>query len=473
MSLEQTSWLILAIVAALPIVLLTLWLKAKNRANSAEAQRDVQRDKTARLEGEKARLIEALEGIERRFRPVIDIDEELASVKEQHRAASSEFETLRADYATKKEIYDRLKSEVAIFDEKLSFAELGIYEPHFEFTDSEQFKDEIREVRDRQKDVVSNKKAIIANEMWRVDGSASKGQTMINRAVRLSLRAFNNECDAATSNARWNNVQAMEKRIERARTQIDKLNKSMMIEISGDYYWLKMKELRLTHEYREKQKEERDHKVEMRRLQREEERLLKDAAVAEKEEERYQKLLDKAKAEAQAAIGPNVAEFESRIAELSRELELAHQKVERAKSMAEQTRAGHIYIISNVGSFGDKIYKIGMTRRLEPSDRVRELGDASVPFLFDTHAMIYSEDAPAMERALHEAFDDRRVNLVNTRKEFFEVSLDEIRAEVQKITPDAEFITGIEAQQYHETLALIRQREAEKMNKEDEFPASL
>ena len=94
MSLEQTSWLILAIVAALPIVLLTLWLKAKNRANSAEAQRDVQRDKTARLEGEKARLIEALEGIERRFRPVIDIDEELASVKEQHRAASSEFESL-------------------------------------------------------------------------------------------------------------------------------------------------------------------------------------------------------------------------------------------------------------------------------------------------------------------------------------------------------------------------------------------
>ena len=125
---------------------------------------------------------------------------------------------------------------------------------------------------------------------------------MADRAVRLSLRAFNNECDAALSNIRWNNANAMEKRIQRAYEQIDKLNETLDIKINPAYFQLKMKELWLTHEYREKQKEERDHKAEMNRLKREEERLLKDLAVAEKDEANYQALLDKAKAEAAQSV---------------------------------------------------------------------------------------------------------------------------------------------------------------------------
>ena len=118
---------------------------------------------------------------------------------------------------------------------------------------------------------------------------------------------------------------------------------------------------------------------------------------------------------------------------LNQDLVEAHEKNQRAKSMAEQTRAGHVYIISNIGSFGENIYKIGMTRRLEPIDRVKELGDASVPFIFDVHAMIYSEDAPTLEKKLHKVFENKRVNLVNSRKEFFNITLDEVEEEVKKL----------------------------------------
>ena len=139
---------------------------------------------------------------------------------------------------------------------------------------------------------------------------------------------------------------------------------------------------------------------------------------------------------------------------LNKQLAEAHEKSERAKSMAEQTRAGYIYVISNIGSFGSDVYKIGMTRRLEPSERVKELGDASVPFAFDTHAMIYTKDAPSLEKALHNAFEEHRVNMVNARKEFFRVSLQDICSEVRKTFPEAAFLSTAEAQEYNETIAM-------------------
>ena len=126
---------------------------------------------------------------------------------------------------------------------------------------------------------------------------------------------------------------------------------------------------------------------------------------------------------------------------------------ERARAMAEMTRSGYVYIISNVGSFGEDVVKIGLTRRLDPDDRVRELGDASVPFSFDTHAMIYSDAAPALEFALHKEFADRRINMSNFRKEFFRVSLDEVEEAVARLAPDASFFKDREAQEWHETMA--------------------
>ena len=352
-------------------------------------------------------------------------------------------------------------------------AQLGVYSPHFEFTDSDQFKAHIETVRAEQKAMVSAKTAILAHTDWEVGGSKREGKKMTDRAVRLSLRAFNNECDAALSNVRWNNANAMEKRIQRAYEQINKLNETLNIAINRTYFELKLKEFWLTHEYREKQKEERDHRAELNRLKREEERLLKDLEAAEKSEARYQTLLEKAKAEAARAVGLEATKYEAQIAELTKELDAAHAKAERAKSMAEQTRAGHIYVISNVGSFGEDIFKIGMTRRLEPLERVRELGDASVPFLFDVHAIIYCEDAPTVEKRLHTVFDRSRVNRANGRKEFFRVSPGQVREEIFKIDPAVDFITGIEAQEYFETLAITKAENQSLADGPEVFPKEL
>ena len=384
---------------------------------------------------------------------MIDVDAELQSLQKQASDLRQEVEQVLVDYAAKRATYNQLAKEVAIFDEKIAFAEMGVYEPHFDFTDSEAYKDAIQSIRETQKQMVSLESAVICTKQWSVDGSTAKGKTMTNRNIRLTLRAFNNECDAAIANTRWNNVNAMEKRITRAQEQIDKLNASNSIFITHEYLSLKLKELFLTHEYREKLKQEREERAEAARLAKEEQKLLRDMEKAQEEEEYYQKLLSKAKAEANKASDQQLEAVTDQIRKLERDLADAHAKFERAQAMAEKTRSGYVYIVSNIGSFGEDVVKIGLTRRLDPADRIRELGDASVPFIFDTHAIIYSDDAPALERALHNEFDKARVNASSYRKEFFRLSLSEVEAAVKRLAPDAAFFRDIEAQEYQETLA--------------------
>ena len=360
---------------------------------------------------------------------------------------------IRDDYSKKREIYDRLIKEVAIFDERLSFAEMGVYEPHFDFDSSDKYKQQIEKIRSEQKIMVKSQEAVFCNTVWHVEGSVAKGKVLINNSIKLVLRAFNNECDAAIANARWNNAIAMEKRIIRASEQIAKLVDAQAIVLSEKYLSLKLKELQLTHEYKEKLKHEKDERAEMARLAREEQKLLRDLEKAEEDEDNYKRLLKKAKAEAQSLSGEKLTAFEEKIKLLEEDLQNAHARVERAQAMAERTRSGYIYIISNIGSFGEGIFKIGLTRRLDPMDRVRELGSASVPFIFDVHAIIYSDDAPALEYSLHKEFDKGRVNMINPRKEFFNVSINEVREAVNRLAPDAPFFDDIEAQDYKETLA--------------------
>jgi hypothetical protein len=388
-----------------------------------------------------------------RFAGVIDADKEEKLVRENIQQLTADIDALRASYRDKKQTHDRLASQIAIFDEKLAFAELGFYEPHFEFDDSEAYRDAILAIRDKQKMSVSAKTAVISETEWTVDGSKAKGQTMTNRAIRLTLRAFNNECEAAVANVRWNNVLAMEKRIVRACEQIDSLNASNTVVIARDYLDLKLQELRLTHEFREKQKAEREERAEAARAAREEQKLQRDLERAEEEEARYARLLEKARVEAARTAGPKLEAYQAQIEMLERDLAEAHARTERAQALAEQTRTGYVYVISNIGSFGEGVVKIGLTRRLDPIDRIRELGDASVPFAFDTHAMIYSDNAPTLERSLHAAFEATRINGANYRKEYFRASIDEVEAAVKRLAPDAPFIRDVEAQEFRETQA--------------------
>ena len=394
-----------------------------------------------------------LQELETRFKPALDLDAEVLSLEKEIEEKRNAISDIQTSYATKKVIYDRLIKEVAIFDEKLAFAEMGVYEPHFDYSDSEDYKAAIIAVREKQKIMVSDKTAVLCPTEWSLGGSKAQGQTMTNRNIRLTLRAFNSECDASIANARWNNVNAMEKRILNAQNQIDKLNASNTTYISDGYLKLKLQELYLTHEYRENIKLEREEKTEASRLAREEQKLIRDMERAEEEEARYLRLLDKAKKEAEKSVGPKLDAYNEQIKMLESDFAEAHARFERAQAMAERTRSGYVYIISNIGSFGDDVIKIGLTRRLDPMDRVREFGDASVPFVFDTHAVIYSDDAPALERALHGEFERTRVNAQNYRKEFFRASLDDVEKAVKRLAPEASFFKDVEAQDYRETLA--------------------
>ena len=400
-----------------------------------------------------------------KYRPIRDVKVEALNqsrIRDQLEHANID---LKKEYTKKREMLKSLEKQIAVYDEKLAFSQLGVYEPHFDFDDSETYKGNIKAVRDRQKKFISSKTATYCPTDWSVDGSLSKGKAMMNRQVRLTLRAFNNECEAAVANTRWNNVVAMERRIFNSAKQINASNESMKLRISDAYVALKLDELHLTHEYREQKKVEKEEKAEIARAEREEKKLEAEAKRAEAEEQKFQDLLDKARREAGVD--------EAKIAELEAKLAAAHELTERAKAMAEVTKSGYVYIISNIGSFGEDVVKIGLTRRLDPTDRVKELGDPSVPFSFDTHAMIYSEKAPDLEAKLHKEFTDKRVNSANFRKEFFRVSIDEVEQAVTRLAPDASFFKDREAQEWHETVALRQQSLTDMQKPSDKFPESI
>jgi hypothetical protein len=379
-------------------------------------------------------------------------------------------ERLNAQYAEGKAVYDRMVARISQLhgaEEVLEYAEMGVYRPHFEFGDSEAYKAAIETVRAKQKKMVSDRTAVTCRTTWQVKGDAKAGQQMIERLIKLTMRAFNGEADAAISNVRWNNVVAMEKRIATSVAAIDKANETMQVVISPKYVKLKLDELRLAYEYRERLKKEKDESAEARREQREQEKVERDLEAAEREERKYQMLLDKAREEA-ARSAPSKG-MEERIAKLEKALNEATTEKERTQALAEQTKCGYVYVISNVGSFGEGIVKIGMTRRADPQDRVRELSSASVPFSFDTHAMAYSPIASELEAKLHREFADSRVNVSNNRKEFFRCTVDEVERAVARIMPGIPFTRDREAREWRETMALRNQ----KLGQSKGFPSSI
>lgn len=234
------------------------------------------------------------------------------------------------------------------------------------------------------------------------------------------------------------------------------------VRVPADYIEAKKEEIKLAYEieeYKARQAEERkailqaqrEEMAAQREIEREIKRAQKDEVEAQAKLQQRQMELAQAKSEAE------IARLKEYIERLKVAVSDAQQRHERALSMAQQTRAGYVYVISNIGSFGEGVYKIGMTRRIEPMERVIELGDASVPFPFDVHAMIWSDDAPTLEASLHRAFDDRKVNAINGRKEFFRVSLDEVRAELDRMEVDAFIVEYPMAVQYRDTLSMAAQ----------------
>lgn len=403
-----------------------------------------------------------------KYKGIEDVEAEIEKAKKEfqktkesqedvNKKLAAQNKQLTEEYAKKRLVYDKLSKEVNSLEENLEIMSYGLYKPHFDFNTSEEYKEKIIANRNLQKQMLKDKIAAVCKITWKVEGSEKKGEQMVIRNIKLLLRAFNGEADAAILKVRWNNVQKMEETIKKAYEAINKMGETTQIQIEEKYLNLKLEELYLAYEYQETLYQEREEQKQIREQMREEEKaqreLEKAAQEAEQEELRRQHALDEARKEMEKATGEELSKLADKIAILEQQLKEAQEK-ERAISQAQLTKSGHIYVISNIGSFGEDVYKIGMTRRLEPMDRVRELGDASVPFEFDVHAIIYSENAPELENKLHRYFDDKRVNLVNYKKEFFNISLEEIADAVKELHGDFDFTLIAEAKQYRETLAL-------------------
>jgi hypothetical protein len=285
-------------------------------------------------------------------------------------------------------------------------------------------------------------------------------------AVRFVVDAFNGKVDSILSRAKVDNFGTLQQEIKDAAALVNHNGSAFRnARILKEYIDARIDELVWavrTYELREREKEEqrqiREQMREEEKARREYERAMRDAA---KEQDLIRRAMEKAQSQIARATEAQKAQFEAQLAELEEKLRQAEEKNQRALSMAQQTKAGHVYIISNIGSFGEHVYKVGLTRRLEPLDRVRELGDASVPFSFDVHAMIWSEDAPELERTLHRKFFEAQVNKVNPRKEFFRVGLADLRATVEDMGLNVSWTMTAAAAQYRESLAIARQIESD------------
>lgn len=367
-----------------------------------------------------------------------------------------------------------LRAKLQGLEEQEIVEAFGFYESKYDFQEAEYYKQRLDKIRAEQKQMIKDKQAAVCHTEWSVAGSAKEGKKMTDNFLKLVLRAFNGECDASVVKVKYNNVQTMENRIRKTYEDLNKLSQTTHCEITSRFLDLKLQELWLTHEYQERKYQEQEEQRIIREQMREEEKALRELEKAkqdaEQEERRYQEALEKARRDVESATGKAQQKLFSQIEELQKRLAEAEANKERAISQAQLTKSGHVYIISNIGSFGEDIYKIGLTRRLEPMDRVKELGDASVPFPFDVHAMIFCENAPELEFRLHKSFYDRRMNKANERKEFFRVSLEEIVKVVRetdeelKICRSEVIFTKIaEAADYRKTLAQERERQQNKV----------
>ncbi|PBD93420.1 hypothetical protein BGU05_17110 [Clostridioides difficile] len=369
-----------------------------------------------------------------------------------------ELRDINTTLKNKKEELKRLSEELIQTEDEVLLQSFGLYNPKYDFENSDEYMEKLKEIRERQKLLIRNKTGVKYSDSWTVDGSIQKGRTMTNQNIKTALKLFNSECDIAMSKVSFKNIDSIEKRIRKAFTDTNKLNTSNKVSIKENYLNLKIDELYLYYEYLQMKEEEKEEQRALREQ-------MKEEALVQKEIENQKRKLKKEELQFKNELlrlkstipedENDKLEWEQKINSIEEKLALLSKDLDDVLNREQNTRAGHVYIISNIGSFGENIYKIGVTRRLDPTERINELSSASVPFKYDIHATIFSEDAPKLESALHKAFDNKRVNKVNNRKEFFKVTLDEIRTEVEKnFDKTVEYTKLAEAQEYRQTLKI-------------------
>ena len=367
-------------------------------------------------------------------------------------------------FSKKQELSNKIKlkkKDLILLDDEILMQEFGLYKPIYDFESSEKYKQAIDNLRVVQKEMIKNKSAVIYSNNWTVDGSKAKGRKMTNDNIKQIIMAFNIECDNLIAKVKYNNIQSIQKRIEKTFERLNKLNESNQVRLTSKYLECKLSELKLVHEYQVKKQEEKEEQKRIREELREEAKLKKELEEAKKNtlkdithfENALSKLNEQLKSN--NLSDEEIKNLQLKKEELEKNIDNLNLSLKDIDYRQENQRAGYVYIISNIGAFGKDVYKIGMTRRLEPMDRIDELGDASVPFNFDVHAMIFADDAPKLENALHKAFENKKLNMVNQRREFFNVTLEEIEKVVKEnFDKTVEFKKEPEAEQFRQSLKI-------------------
>ena len=348
--------------------------------------------------------------------------------------------------------------ELSIANDDLGLQEFGFFQRQYKFSDSLQYKAKLDSLRQEQKALVKAKQAGIIISPMLLDNSKSKGRAMQNQLIKAMIRGFNGEVDAHLVKVTASNIDKKIAAVEKAFEQLNKMYARNLVAISGQYLLLKLEELRVATEYELQKQEEKELLREQRAQEREDRKLQAEIKAKRKQIEKDRKhfkqmvlhveeLLGSAEGDEAKKLKLQLAEYQDKLSELD-EIE---EDIDYREGHAT---AGYVYVISNVGSFGQDVYKIGVTRRLEPLERIRELSSASVPFQFDVHALVFSNEAFALETEIHNQLAQFKVNKVNNRKEYFKVPFEKIKTILENHKElTVELTEQAEAFEYHQSLA--------------------
>jgi chromosome segregation ATPase len=350
----------------------------------------------------------------------IELEDEIKYLSKQREELGEQLRALATEIATKQQ-------EVIEVNEQVIVQEAGFYEFNSILDSALSYQDRLKTLRTSIKEMNKpNSGAVSGSTNWTVNGSQVQGQKMINEVSKLMLRAYNGEVDDAVRTLKPFKLESAIDRLDKVKASIEKLGKTMAISISSKYHTLRIEELKLVADFLEKQAQEKEDE----RAKREQ---LKEEAQAQKEYEAEKNKLTKELAHHENDLKKALdSGNEDLVAAAQAKINEVNGAIEGVDKRAANTRTGYIYVISNVGSFGEGVVKIGLTRRLDPDERIHELSNASVPFVFDKHAAVLVDDAVSIERALHEFFSEHRVNKANARKEFFRVQPREVVEKLQE-----------------------------------------
>ncbi|MGC4755584.1 DUF4041 domain-containing protein [Micromonospora trifolii] len=347
-----------------------------------------------------------------------------------------------------------LSQQVVVTEETALLQEAGVYDYRHPLSDAVAYQGTLAGLQGQIKSMAKREGgAVLAATGWTVNGSAAEGRVMIRDFSKLLLRAYNAEADNLVRGLKPYKLDSAVERLGKVAATIAKLGKTMHIHISEDYHRLRVRELELTADYQaklaEEKEREREEKSRLREERRVQQEIDRERARLDKERQHYANALAALQAKGDV---DGAAQMQERLLQID-------TAIEDVDYRAANVRAGYVYVISNLGAFGEKIVKIGMTRRLDPLDRVRELSDASVPFNFDVHALFFSEDAVGIEAKMHTRLADRRVNLINQRREFFYATPQEAKKYLLELTGSLLQYDEIpEALEYRQSLTQAKER---------------